>query len=254
MKKLLLSICIIASTGVFAQRNIDWSTDAILTPTSVTSTASGTLFPLEVVFKNNGTSSTIVGDSLWWQFFITPQGSNTIVAGYPSTNQAQYSVVILNRVLAPGDTMHFKITLNIPLLVNTSSNITIYVNSLVVNRSASNPINLETTTANNNLISKNIVWYNQQGWGVGINETEKVSASVKVYPNPAKDVINFSIDGNVAKTIHVMDITGRSIEVVRINDNDTQINISNYSNGIYLYQIKSEDGQVIKSGKFNVSK
>ena len=51
-----------------------------------------------------------------------------------------------------------------------------------------------------------------------------------------------------------MDITGRIIEVLNIVMGDTHLNISEYSNGIYIYQIKSEDGEMIKSGKFNVSK
>ena len=254
MKKLLLSICIVASTAVFAQRNIDWSTDAIVSPTNLNSTTSGTSITLEVVFKNNGTSSTAIGDSVLWQFFVTPVGGNTIVLGYPSaTNLQSFAFFTLNKVLAPSDTIHFKITLSTTTYTTISANITMIVNSFLQNRT--NLIASEgNSTTSNNAVTKNMIWYNQQAWAVGVNEIEKTAQSVNVYPNPAKDIVNFSMDGNIAKTITVIDITGRIVETVKIITNETQMNIGDYSNGIYIYQIKAEDGQVIKSGKFNVSK
>ena len=88
----------------------------------------------------------------------------------------------------------------------------------------------------------------------GINEATKIAQSVKVYPNPAKDVINFSVDGNLAKTISVMDITGKLLENISITDSETKLDLSTYTSGIYLYQIKASTGEVIKSGKFNVTK
>ena len=64
----------------------------------------------------------------------------------------------------------------------------------------------------------------------------------------------FRSDNTNASSIQVMDITGKLVESVLVKGNDTKLDLSNYHNGIYLYQIKAEDGQLIKSGKFNVSK
>jgi hypothetical protein len=66
-------------------------------------------------------------------------------------------------------------------------------------------------------------------------------------------VVNLAIDGH-AKSISIMDITGKTVEVVAVKSGESKIYLENYNNGIYLYQIKGENGQVMKSGKFNVSK
>jgi hypothetical protein len=41
---------------------------------------------------------------------------------------------------------------------------------------------------------------------------------------------------------------------VNVLSDDTKIILNEYNNGIYLYQIKAENGEIVKAGKFNVSR
>lgn len=58
-----------------------------------------------------------------------------------------------------------------------------------------------------------------------------------IYPNPAKDVLNVETeiipDNNI---LTISDITGRNIISITINNNNSQIDISELKNGIYFVQ------------------
>lgn len=86
-----------------------------------------------------------------------------------------------------------------------------------------------------------------------LTEIEIAAQSLNVYPNPASEVINFSIDYNKASTVQIMDITGRVIETVNFNLNNAQVDVRNYNAGVYLYQVLNNEGQVVKTGKVSVN-
>jgi hypothetical protein len=86
-----------------------------------------------------------------------------------------------------------------------------------------------------------------------VSEIEKAASTVKVYPNPATDVINFSINYNKVSKVAIMDITGRLIETVDFNLNNARVDVSNYNSGVYFYQITNNNGEVVKSGKITVN-
>jgi hypothetical protein len=68
---------------------------------------------------------------------------------------------------------------------------------------------------------------------VGINEAN--NSVFNLYPNPAADKI--TIDAPAASTIVIYDATGKQIESLVVNTNKTEINLSNYANGIYFINI-----------------
>ncbi|MES2381379.1 MAG: T9SS type A sorting domain-containing protein [Bacteroidota bacterium] len=78
--------------------------------------------------------------------------------------------------------------------------------------------------------------------------------SVKVFPNPAKSIVNFTTENVLARTIAIYDITGRLIENINLQNKEAKLNVEDYSNGIYIYSICNENGQAVSSGKFSVSK
>ena len=77
---------------------------------------------------------------------------------------------------------------------------------------------------------------------LGIN-TEKQSA-FSIFPNPASDVV--TIKNNFGKPTHatLYDLTGRVLQNITIENNNTSINVQNYPNGIYF--LKFEDSEVFK--------
>lgn len=87
-----------------------------------------------------------------------------------------------------------------------------------------------------------------------INAPSINGAKVTVYPNPTKDIVTISIDGNIKiETIQVLDIQGRIVKVIEGGQvNTALINVSNMTNGLYFLQINTAQGNA--QAKFEVMK
>ncbi len=83
-------------------------------------------------------------------------------------------------------------------------------------------------------------------WGtsLGVNDIDSVS-SISLSPNPSNAILNIQLEGNPSQLkIEVFDILGKQIFTRSIeNSNITQIEVSNWNNGVYLIKI-SNDGKV----------
>jgi hypothetical protein len=79
---------------------------------------------------------------------------------------------------------------------------------------------------------------------------------LKSYPNPATTVITFDFQKSFEKgySIQVYNFLGRKMmEQSNIADR-TQINLTDYTRGVYVYQLRDKTGKLVESGKFQVSK
>ena len=70
----------------------------------------------------------------------------------------------------------------------------------------------------------------------------EVSAEPKLYPNPANS--NIRIEGNAIESVKVYNIMGALVESISVNDNNVDVNLSQYSNGVYFFNIRQSDGMV----------
>ena len=70
----------------------------------------------------------------------------------------------------------------------------------------------------------------------------EVSAEPKLYPNPANS--NIRIEGNAIESVKVYNIMGALVESISVNDNNVDVNLSQYSNGVYFFNIRQSDGSV----------
>lgn len=61
---------------------------------------------------------------------------------------------------------------------------------------------------------------------------EAVAEAVKVYPNPANDFVKISCDN--IKNVSVYNALGQRVEEFEVNNNELNINTSNYQNGVYF--------------------
>lgn len=87
---------------------------------------------------------------------------------------------------------------------------------------------------------------------VGINNYEKTE-SVKVYPNPASDVVNIQAGNNQnIQTMKVLNIAGQVIQEVVVNNNVAQVNVNSFDAGVYFIQLTTDNGIVNK--KITVTK
>jgi len=79
---------------------------------------------------------------------------------------------------------------------------------------------------------------------VGVRELN-LQNFVKVFPNPAKEMVKVSMDQSKAaiQSIQIMDLMGREISSVQnINAHQTEINTSNLTPGIYIINVVNNQG------------
>lgn len=79
---------------------------------------------------------------------------------------------------------------------------------------------------------------------LSVSENSK-DDTVKVYPNPANDVINAEGDSAI-KTIELYDIYGRLLQTNLINTNKTILDLSQRATGTYFLKITTEKGQKVE--------
>ncbi len=68
-----------------------------------------------------------------------------------------------------------------------------------------------------------------------------LSDSFTVYPNPTSNVINISTANLQIKNVMLIDVTGK---VIYKNNNAQPINVRNYSKGLYILKIESQEGNI----------
>lgn len=66
---------------------------------------------------------------------------------------------------------------------------------------------------------------------------------VKIYPNPAENVLHIEYTGAEEITIQVLNSTGQIIYTKALFSTNTEINLLQYSSGVYLLKFISADGE-----------
>lgn len=86
-------------------------------------------------------------------------------------------------------------------------------------------------------------------WGVpvGIENLSYTNGEiVKVFPNPSSDILYIEHSQRI-KEVRVFDITGRMVFNAPVNNvNNTELNVSHFSNGMYILVAVGEDGVISK--------
>lgn len=77
------------------------------------------------------------------------------------------------------------------------------------------------------------------------NNVPEFNDAVKIYPNPAKSIINIVSDFEI-NSIELYDVQGRILETIIENGSATKLDISAKSNGIYFLKIKTDKGSKVE--------
>lgn len=233
---------LVLAGGAFAQRTIDWAVDEIVEPTQLNSTESGTLFTINATLKIISGDSAFVGDTIGYQMVLRDMGDNVLIAVPNGTIAAR----TLTKKMGVGDTVQLKFNIPTTLIVNESANVKFQIYSILVNRGA-NAINSEfgTATNDNNTNTKNIVWWNKQGWGVSVNDVDGLQG-VEIFPNPAQNEVkvNWNLSNvDQSSTIRIMDLNGRIVTEVNgtIGAFEKSLDISALEAGLYVVEVSSGD-------------
>jgi hypothetical protein len=79
---------------------------------------------------------------------------------------------------------------------------------------------------------------------------------LRSYPNPAVSFVNFEFQKGFDKgySIQVYNFLGKKMYEGPITNQRTTLPLSDYTRGVYIYQLKDKTGKITESGKFQVSK
>lgn len=90
---------------------------------------------------------------------------------------------------------------------------------------------------------------------IGVNELENAIVTVNAFPNPAKGIIYFTIEGDVKQgaTINIYNITGALLKKINVSDKKSSFNLeeSTVPAGVYMYVLESDDVN-LHTGRFVV--
>jgi Secretion system C-terminal sorting domain/Beta-propeller repeat len=78
---------------------------------------------------------------------------------------------------------------------------------------------------------------------VGINEINNSSSNFNIYPNPSNEILNIKLDASNEshRLLVITDVLGQVVLSKTITENNTQLNISDFTKGIYFITVKSGD-------------
>ena len=71
----------------------------------------------------------------------------------------------------------------------------------------------------------------------------EISSTAKVYPNPANDQVRI-VANNSIESVMVYNMMGALVETIPANGMSMNVNLSQYSNGVYFFNIRQSDGTV----------
>lgn len=85
---------------------------------------------------------------------------------------------------------------------------------------------------------------------------EATQRIMKFYPNPATTFIKaeFQKNFNSGYTLQIINFIGKQVYEAKNVNSSTTLDLSTYTRGVYIYQLKDPSGKVVESGKFQVSK
>ena len=85
---------------------------------------------------------------------------------------------------------------------------------------------------------------------LGLDEEAKVEISV--FPNPANEVINISLNKEVSATLTLLDVSGKVVRTQTLNGISTSINTASLNSGVYFVTIN--DGTSVSTQKVVIKK
>ncbi len=93
------------------------------------------------------------------------------------------------------------------------------------------------------------VYGQASGWTGAVAATvtsvdENYMAKLKLYPNPANDVINIS-SVELIESVTITDIIGQEVMKVNINASNTQLSVEGLNSGVYFVTVKFSEGSTV---------
>ena len=83
-----------------------------------------------------------------------------------------------------------------------------------------------------------------------------INPVLRFFPNPATSYVTFDFQRGFDRgyNIQVYNFLGKLVYEAKNVAQRTTINLSDFTRGMYIYQLRDQSGKIIESGKFQVSK
>lgn len=80
--------------------------------------------------------------------------------------------------------------------------------------------------------------------------------TVKFYPNPAVNYINFEFTRNYdnSYSLVIYNFIGKKVEDIKVTDQKMIVSLNDFYRGVYIFQLRDKQGSIVESGKFQVAK
>jgi hypothetical protein len=144
---------------------------------------------------------------------------------------------VTNPQLCVGETVTLSATGGVSYVWNSNSN---SINGSNVSVSPNNSISYTVTGTDANGCKNNSSINLSVSACTGLGEITTTASGVKVWPNPTKGEFNVEFLNDDAKTIEVLDLTGRLIQSNTVNNKKMNVNLNNLSNGVYYIKIQTK--------------
>jgi hypothetical protein len=226
MKKLLLSLFMMAGVAAFAQKDIQLTLN---NPMDGDTIRKGVAFNINYTLTNKGVALTS-SDSIIVAFTL----NNNLI-----TNGTTPILQLYTGGLATDSSITRSLN-GLGLSFNTAANVVICAVAILDDDTVNDTNNADCAAVS-------------LAFNTGLSAVEIAANSVKVYPNPASDVLHFSIDYNKAKAVNVFDVTGKLVSTTDFSLGSAQLDARSLNAGVYLYQIIDTDGVVVKTGKVTIN-
>lgn len=76
---------------------------------------------------------------------------------------------------------------------------------------------------------------------------------VRVYPNPASNQVTIEVSNDRIASVEIVDVVGKVIATAALNGNKATMDVSNFTNGTYFYQLKDLQGTTLTTEKMVIA-
>jgi hypothetical protein len=93
---------------------------------------------------------------------------------------------------------------------------------------------------------------NVSAWPAGIGQIGESRTSI--YPNPASNKLYITTNNQSISELRIYDMLGNVMRSENISTGTSSIDLTGFSNGLYIVQFSSADGKMVNSSRFTVIK
>lgn len=187
-------------------------------------------------------SSNLSSLNITWQATLYPSngwgvtGICDIVNGSQNGNCYNWPVGQTPLIIPPGLSADFKVSFKNDSTNNPAPVGSVCYFSILITSSGS---------------ANKTIWYKVTKDPLGVNTFSRVNDAIVIFPNPARDVVNVSIDPSLgAKTILISNLIGRTIGSYNVSAGVQKIDMDNVPTGMYFLRVFDNQGKLLETKKF----